>query len=219
MTTISTCKARSRLPVSLAVAILMAQFSPAVAGSQDIGIDLPTSMAGYRTVPKVAGSPVVEKIVESRPAALPAVTVIPVAATPSRSIEVPLVTAPRAMTAPPVAPVIVVQPLGSPVLVVPPPISKKVLRKEIPMKWMPPPGQRLADSLSTPVSFRVTTIAGGAGKYTAVVEYKKQNYVVSPGDMVPDQDDPAFQVRSITEARVEVYDPATKRVVRRSLSR
>lgn len=89
-----------------------------------------------------------------------------------------------------------------------------------PLQWIPnnaPKDSELLDSNPAGASFTVTGIAQQGDAYVAIVEYKGGTFVVQPGTMVPDQDDPAFQVRAITATRVEAFDPVMRRLVRRSL--
>lgn len=68
-----------------------------------------------------------------------------------------------------------------------------------------------------PVSFNVVAIAGEEPDYVAVVEYKKDTYIVQPGAKVPADDQVDFEVKSVSSDKVEVYDPKAKRIVRRNL--
>lgn len=89
-----------------------------------------------------------------------------------------------------------------------------------PLQWVPntsPKDSELLDSQPLGASFTVSGIAQQGDAYVAIVEYKGGTFVVQPGTMVPDQDDPAFQVRAITSTRVEAFDPVMRRLVRRSL--
>ena len=90
----------------------------------------------------------------------------------------------------------------------------------MPLQWVPngaPKDSELMDSYPLGASFSVTGIANQGSAYVAILDYKGQSYIVQPGTMVPDQDDPAFQVRAITATRVEAFDPVMRRLVRRSL--
>jgi hypothetical protein len=89
-----------------------------------------------------------------------------------------------------------------------------------PLQWIPntaPKDSELLDSYPLGASFQVTGIAQQGDAYIAIVSYHGETFVVLPGSMVPDQDDPAFQVRAITASRVEAFDPVMRRLVRRSL--
>jgi Tfp pilus assembly protein PilP len=89
-----------------------------------------------------------------------------------------------------------------------------------PLQWVPnssPKDSELLDSYPYGAAFTVSGIAQQGNAYVAIVEYKGSTFVVQPGTMVPDQDDPAFQVRAITSTRVEAFDPVMRRLVRRSL--
>ena len=89
-----------------------------------------------------------------------------------------------------------------------------------PLQWVPntsPKDSELMDSYPLGASFQVTGIAQQGDAYVAILEWKGGTFVVQPGTMVPDQDDPAFQVRAITSTRVEAFDPVMRRLVRRSL--
>lgn len=101
----------------------------------------------------------------------------------------------------------------APLVVLPPP-------NPMPLQWVPnsaPKDSELMDSHPLGASFTVTGIANQGDSYVAILDYKGNSYVVQPGTMVPDQDDPAFQVRAITASRVEAFDPVMRRLVRRSL--
>ena len=113
----------------------------------------------------------------------------------------------------PMAPVVPLVPAVKPLVVLPPP-------NPMPLQWVPngaPKDSELMDSQPSGASFTVSGIASQNDAYVAVVEYHGTNYIVSPGTMIPDQDDPAFQVRAITASRVEAFDPVARRLVRRSL--
>jgi hypothetical protein len=120
--------------------------------------------------------------------------------------------APPAPPAPPPAPApasALVKPLAAP----PGP-------NPMPLQWVPlgaPRNSELLDSMPSGASFSVAGIAQQGDAYVAIIEYKGQSFIVQPGTMVPDQDDPAFQVRAITSSRVEAFDPVMRRLVRRSL--
>lgn len=123
-------------------------------------------------------------------------------------------TAPAAQPAQPAqpAPAVTVAPVA-PLIVMPPP-------NPMPLQWVPngaPKDSELLDSLPMGASFQVSGIANQGNAYVAILEYKGNSYIVQPGTMVPDQDDPAFQVRAISANRVEAFDPVMRRLVRRSL--
>lgn len=121
-------------------------------------------------------------------------------------------TAPAAQPAQPAQAPATVQPVA-PLVVLPPP-------NPMPLQWVPngaPKDSELLDSLPLGASFQVSGIANQGNAYVAILEYKGNSYIVQPGTMVPDQDDPAFQVRAITANRVEAFDPVMRRLIRRSL--
>jgi hypothetical protein len=67
-----------------------------------------------------------------------------------------------------------------------------------------------------PVQFKVNAVAGEHPAYVAVIEYEGQTYIVQAGTKVPDEN-PAFEVKSVTAEKVEVYDKKTQRIVQKQL--
>lgn len=125
-------------------------------------------------------------------------------------------------SAAPVAPVVPVAPVApvAPAITPVAPLVVVPLPDPMPLQWVPngaPRHSELLDSYPLGASFSVAGIANQGDAYMAIVEYKGASYIVQPGTMVPDQDDPAFQVRAITAQRVEAFDPVMRRIVRRSL--
>lgn len=194
---------------------LVSLAGPARAGNQDIGIELPASIAPARLV---VGAPVVGPIGASAAPKLAPGSTPEVAKPPSQSAPlVPQQPLPQQQSQHRPQPL----PQPPPTVLLAPMVSGPAPRPETlapALQWLKPGEQRLLDSVSTPATFKVVAIAGEGDAYSAVLEYKGATYVVTPGTLVPDQDDPAFQVRDISADRVEVYDPVTKRIIRRSLS-
>lgn len=64
-----------------------------------------------------------------------------------------------------------------------------------------------------PVNFVVSAIAGEHPNYMAVIDYEGQSYIVQVGQKVPDEPPHAFEVKAVTDKKVEVFDLKTNRIV------
>lgn len=67
-----------------------------------------------------------------------------------------------------------------------------------------------------PVNFKVNAVAGDSPNFVAVIEFEGQTYIVQAGTKVPEEN-PAFEVKTVTSDKVEVFDRKTNRLVQRPL--
>lgn len=68
-----------------------------------------------------------------------------------------------------------------------------------------------------PVNFKVNAVAGDHPNYVAVIEYEGQTYIVQKDTKVPDEQNPAFDVKEVTAEKVVVFDRKINRLVPKQL--
>lgn len=68
-----------------------------------------------------------------------------------------------------------------------------------------------------PVNFKVNAVAGDHPNYVAVIEFEGQTYIVQKDTKVPDEQNPAFDVKEVTAEKVVVFDRKINRLVPKQL--
>lgn len=68
-----------------------------------------------------------------------------------------------------------------------------------------------------PVNFKVNAVAGDHPNYVAVIEFENQTYIVQKDTKVPDEQNPAFDVKEVTAEKVVVFDRKINRLVPKQL--